>query len=137
MKEEESIWTLSTDGSMNAQSASIRIVLESTNGLVLKEGVRLSFKVTNNGVEYKALIYVLELARHLIIKKLKVRGDSFVVIGQMNRVCEVKEPQLKKYFDKASAIVKYIEQIEIQQVPPRVKSTGGCIEEMSFNGGLV
>ena len=47
---------LSTDGSTNAQGVGIGIVLESTNGLVLEEGVGLGFKVTNNEAEYEALI---------------------------------------------------------------------------------
>lgn len=57
-----------------------------------KNGLNLAFEVTNNEVDYEALIYGLALARHLSIKKLKVRGDSAVVVGHMNVVYEVKEP---------------------------------------------
>ena len=35
----------------------------------------------------------------------------------MTRVFEVKEPRLKKYFDKASTFAKCSEKIKIQQVP--------------------
>ena len=73
---------------------------------MLEEGIILDFKVMNNEVEYEAFIYGLELARHLNIRKLEVRGDSTVVIDQMTKAYEVKEPQLKRYFDKASALVK-------------------------------
>ena len=38
----------------------------------------------------------------------------------MTAVYQVKEPQLKKYFDKASTIAKCFKKIEIQQVPPEL-----------------
>ena len=99
---------------VNAQGAGIGIVLKSTIGLMLEESARLGIEVSNNEAEYEAFIYGLELACHLSIKKLKVRGYSVVVICQMNGVYVGKEPRLKKYFDKASTIVKYFEKIEIQ-----------------------
>ena len=112
-KEEIEVWwVLNTDGSTNVQGTGIGVILQSTNGLMLGKGIRLGFEVTNNKVEYEALIYGLELAYYLNIKKLEVRGDSVVITGQMTRVYEVKEPRQKKSFDKASAIAKYFEQIE-------------------------
>ena len=117
MKEEGLTSILSTDGSGNAQEAGVGIVMESTNRLRLEECVKLGFKVTNNKAEYEALIHGLELACHLSIRKLKVRGDSAIIDGQMNRVYKVKKLWLKRYFDKATAIIKYFDQIEIQQVP--------------------
>ena len=91
MKEEELIWILIIDGLANVQGVGIRIVLESRNDLRLEEGARLGFEVTNNEVEYKTLIYRLELARHLSIKKLKVEGHSTMVIGHMIGVYKVKK----------------------------------------------
>ena len=118
MKEDKEIqWVLHTDGSTNVQEAGIEIILQFTNRLVMKEGIRLSFEVMNNKVEYKAFIYGLELARHLNIRKIEMRGDSTMVIGQMTGVFEVKVPRLKRYFNKASALAKCFKKLEIQQVP--------------------
>ena len=85
---------------MNVQEVGIRIVLLFTNGLVLKKGIRLDFELMNNEAEYKDIIYGLELAHHLNIRKIKDRGDSAVVVGQMIGVFEVKEPRLKRYLIK-------------------------------------
>ena len=98
----------------NVQGAVIGNFLQSTNGLVLEEGIRLGFEVTNNEAKYEAFIYGLKLARHLNIRKLEVRGNLVVVIGQITGVYEVNEPRLKKYFDKALAFAKCFKQIEIQ-----------------------
>ena len=118
MKEKKEIqWVLHTDGATNVQEACIGIILQSTNRLVLEESIRLSFEVTNNKVEYEAFIYGLELARHLNIRKIEMRGDSATVIGQMTGVFEVKVPRLKRYFNKALALAKCFKKLEIQQVP--------------------
>ena len=60
-------WVLNMDGWMNAQGGSIGVILQSTHVLVLEEGIKLGFEVTNNEIEYEALIYGLELAHHLKI----------------------------------------------------------------------
>ena len=45
-EEKEMWWVLHTDGSTNVQGVGIGIVLQSTNGLVLEEGIILGFEVT-------------------------------------------------------------------------------------------
>ena len=46
----------------------------------IEEAWRLSFQVTNNEAEYEALIYDLELVKHLGIRLLKVRSDSKLIV---------------------------------------------------------
>ena len=55
------MWVLSTNGASNPIGAGFGIVLEAPSGLKIEEAQRLSFQVTNNEAEYKALIYGLEL----------------------------------------------------------------------------
>ena len=65
-------WVLHIDDWANVQGAGIVIILQSANGLVLEEGIRLGFEVTNNETKYEAFIYDLELACHLNIRNLEV-----------------------------------------------------------------
>ena len=89
---------------MNSNGAGIGVVLEAPSGLKIEEAWRLNFQVTNNEAEYEALIYGLEVTKHLGVKLLKVISDSKLIAEQVAGRFEAKEPRMKSYFDKASAL---------------------------------
>ena len=62
------MWVLSTDRASNSTGVGIGIVLEAPLGLKIEEARRLSFQATNNEAKYEALIYGLELVKHLRIR---------------------------------------------------------------------
>ena len=103
-EEEFQAWVLSTGGASNTIGVGIGIVLEAPSGLKIEEARRLNFQATNNEAEYEALVYGLELAKHLGMKLLKVRSDSKLIAEQVAGRFEAKEPRMKDYFDKASAL---------------------------------
>ena len=74
-EEEFQTWILSTDRASNSTSAGIGIVLEAPSRLKIEEVRRLSFPMTNNEAKDKALIYGLQLVKHLRVRLLKVRSD--------------------------------------------------------------
>ena len=114
-------------------------MLEAPSGLKIEEARRLNFQATNNEAEYEALIYGLELAKHLGVKLLKVRSDSKLIVEQVARRFEAKELRMKFYFDKASALSCQFQSFSTEQVPrelnPRVDelakgvALGNMIEE--------
>ena len=73
-------WVLNTDRASNSTGAGIGIVLEAPSGLKIEEVQRLNFHTTNNEADYEALIYGLELVKHLGIRLLKVRLDSKLIV---------------------------------------------------------
>ena len=48
-------------------------MLEAPSGLKIEEARRLSFQATNNEAEYEALIYGLELVKHLGVTQGQIR----------------------------------------------------------------
>ena len=92
-------------------------MLEASSGLKIEEARRLNFQATNNEAEYEALIYGLELAKHLRVKLLKVKSDSKLIAEQVAGRFEAKEPRMKAYFDKASALSCQFRSFNIEQVP--------------------
>lgn len=58
---------------------------------------KLCFPCSNNEAEYKALLVGLKAAQKLGIKKLKVFGDSELVIKQVGGTFGVKNPNLPTY----------------------------------------
>ena len=103
-EEEFQTWVLSRDEASNSIGAGIGVVLEAPSGLKIEEARRLNFQATNNEAEYEALIYGLELAKHLGVKLLMVRLDSKLIAKQVARRFEAKELRIKAYFDKASTL---------------------------------
>ena len=63
----------------------------------MEYAVRIQFHKTNNEAEYEALVQGLELGKSLRANSVFVQGYSQSVIGQVNKTCETKEEQMKKY----------------------------------------
>ena len=56
--------------------------------------------MTNNEAEYEAFHQGLKIAKSLGAELVLVHGDSQLVIGQLNGMCEAKEERMKKYLGK-------------------------------------
>jgi len=60
--------------------------------------LKFEFKLSNNQVEYEAIIAGLKLALDLEIKKLICKSDFQLVVGQLKGEFEVKESLLRQYY---------------------------------------
>ena len=74
-------WSLLFDGSSTAVSGGAGIVLTSPEGHTTAISFQFAFVCTNNIAEYEALIAGLITARSLGAAKIKVFGDSKLVIN--------------------------------------------------------
>ena len=83
--------------------------MQSPEGDKLKYKARLQYQTTNNEVEYEALLKGLELARSIEADSILILGDSQLVIGQVNGICEAKEDRMKKILEEGSAPCKEIQ----------------------------
>jgi ribonuclease HI len=59
--------------------------------------VRLHFPASNNAAEYEALINGLRIASELGIKRLEIRGDSELVVGQVMKDKNCVDPKMAAY----------------------------------------
>lgn len=84
------------DGSYTSQGGGVGVVLKSP-----KEeqtfAYKLRFPCSNNEIEYEALVAGLKAAKRLGIRRLKVFGDSKLVIKQVEGTYGVKSPCLAAY----------------------------------------
>ena len=71
---------------------------------------------TNNQAEYAGLILGLTEANVRSIKKLKVEGDSLLIINQLKGVYECKSSNLQILYDKALMLSNLFEKIEFCHV---------------------
>ena len=74
-------------------------------------------RCSNNVAEYQALIMGMELARELAIRRLEVRGDSLLIVNQMNNVYEVRKPDLVPYHRREKSLAHAFTYFNIEHVP--------------------
>ena len=102
---QEDLWTINTDGSSTQQGGGAGIVITSPEKDVLKYGVQLKFPITNNEAEYEALLIGLRIARARRAKKIVLKSDSQLVIGQVRGDFETKETRMQKYLKLVNQLV--------------------------------
>ncbi len=78
--------------------------------------------VTNNQSEYAGLILGLQSAIDLNIKKLRVFGDSSLVINHMKGIYKCKSSNLIELFIRAKELEKNFDLIEYNHVPRELNS---------------
>jgi ribonuclease HI len=78
-------WTINFDGSLQLQGAEAGILVTSPKGESLKYVLQMHFPASNNTVEYEALLHSLRIATTLSIHRLKVLGDSLLIVNHANK----------------------------------------------------
>jgi ribonuclease HI len=85
------------DGSLKLEGAGAGVLLISPTAEQLKYVLQIFWKVSNNEVEYEALLHGLRLTASLGIKRLLVYGDSAVVINQVNKSWDRNKQNMDAY----------------------------------------
>ena len=67
-------------------------------------------------MEYEALLKGLELAKSVEADSILVLGDSQLVIGQVNGICEAKKDRMKKYLKNVVRLVKKFKEADFIQI---------------------
>lgn len=98
----------------NPGPAGIGVVLRAGDGTALVTLGRYIGRATNNVAEYRALIAGLEEAKKLGATKLRVRGDSELVIRQMLGQYRVKHPDLKPLYEEAQFLFHQFDEAVIE-----------------------
>ena len=78
------------------QSSGVGIFFITPEGHLIPHSFALLQPCSNNVAEYQALIMGMELA----IRRLEVRGDSLLIVNQMNNVYEVRKPSLRSPYHR-------------------------------------
>src|SRR5215211_6023606 len=91
----------------NPGPAGIGVVLRAADGTPLVTLGRFIGRATNNVAEYKALITALQKAKELGARRVKVLGDSELIVKQMRGEYRVKNPDLRLLYDEAQSLFRY------------------------------
>ena len=86
------------DGSLMMKGTGVGLVFVLPLGVCMRYMVRLHFPFSNNVAEYEALINGLCIAIKLGIRRLDIRGDSQLVIGQAMKESSYHDAKMAAYY---------------------------------------
>jgi ribonuclease HI len=92
-----SVWRMFFDGASSSMGAGVGVVFVSPCQGTISLSYKLEFEVTNNVVEYEALVLGLRAAKEMGIKEMVVFGDAELIIQQVKNVYQDKHPRLRNY----------------------------------------
>lgn len=94
------------DEASNCRKAEVGIILISLEGIRVEKLFRLGFPMSNNEVEYEALLAGLRMSRQVGAKRIQMHCDSLLVISQANGEFEAKDQRMMSYL-KEVGILKH------------------------------
>lgn len=106
------------DGSAKPNPGEMKIggVIKDLDGNVVEEYSKELGYGTNNQSEYLSFIYLLEIAAKHLPDKLIIRGDSALVVNQVNGNWKVKDPKMKGLCKIAQNMVQCFPEIQLEHV---------------------
>ncbi|XP_062021128.1 uncharacterized protein LOC133737620 [Rosa rugosa] len=110
-------WVLFFDGSRTETLAGAGIVLENPAGDRFSYSFQLEFKCTNNQAEYEALIIGLEVLLELGVRDVQVRGDSLLVISQLQEKYRCVSCLLIPYLNRAIKLLDQFDDADLEHIP--------------------
>ncbi|XP_019246530.1 PREDICTED: uncharacterized protein LOC109226191 [Nicotiana attenuata] len=112
----QDLWVLYTDGASNASGSGLGLVLEVPTVEVIRQSIRCS-GMTNNEVDYEAVIAGLRLALKYGAKRLKLHGDSQLVVNQVAGTFQIKEQRLKEDQTEICKLLPNFGECQLDQIP--------------------
>src|SRR3989337_2296772 len=100
------------------QGTGAGMLLVAPTGEHLKYVVRMLFpkeQATNNTAEYEGLLAGLRIAADLGIKKLVVKGDSQLVVRQVNKSYQC--PLMEAYVDEVRKLEERFDGLQMEHIP--------------------
>lgn len=87
----------------------VGIYLKTLTEVIFEQSFRLGFKVSNNKVEYEAMVVGLRLGKSLGVRRLKVISDSQLVVNQVSDEYVARDTNMTSYLELVNALRFYFE----------------------------
>jgi ribonuclease HI len=118
LREDPIFYTLFFDGCSkgNPGRAGAGAVLYKNQVEVYADSLFVGEKETNNVAEYNGLLLGLREAVSRGVKKLAVKGDSLLIIKQLNGEYKVNSPAMKPLYEEAKALSSFFDRVTFEHV---------------------
>ena len=118
------------DGSKMLNGSGAGVVIISPKGDKLKYVLQIHFDSSNNETEYEALLYGLRMAISLGVRRLMVYGDSDLVVNQVMKEWDVRNPTMTTYCNAVRKLEKKFEGLELHHVPRLKNQAAGELAKL-------
>ncbi|KAI5351295.1 hypothetical protein L3X38_004186 [Prunus dulcis] len=112
----EEPWTLYFDGSSTSEGGGAGVVLINPEGQATSLSFKLNFTCMNNAAEYEAFIMGMSTAKEMGVEKIKIIGDSNLVLSQLQGSFTMKEETLAPYRTAAERLVNSFKQVVLEHI---------------------
>ena len=85
------------DGTSRQTGAGVGLQLRAPIGERIEQAKRLGFPASNNETEQEAILVGVDLVKVVSSEKLIIRGNSQLVVGQVNGEYETRDQHMVKY----------------------------------------
>jgi ribonuclease HI len=114
-------WLVYCDGAWGNAGAEAAAILVSPSGIKLRYTTRLQFhneadKCTNNIAECEGILLGLHKLRAIIVQICTLRTDSKVVVDQIEKECNTREPTLERYLTLVKRMECYFKGITVEYI---------------------
>jgi ribonuclease HI len=100
-----SIWKMFFDGASSKEGAGAGIVFVSPTQESITLSYNIKFETTNNVAEYEALVMGLRDDKDMGIEELIVFGDAELIVHQIKKLYQAKQPRLRTYINEVWYLV--------------------------------
>jgi hypothetical protein len=90
-------WTINFDGSLQLQGAGAGLLVTSPKGESFKYILQMHFPASNNAAKYEAMLHGVRIATTLSIHRLRVLGDSLLIVNQANKEWSCLDDKMMMY----------------------------------------
>ncbi|XP_026416431.1 uncharacterized protein LOC113311847 [Papaver somniferum] len=131
VKEEVCILFFDGSGTPSNNTGGAGVVLVSPIGEVFSHSFNLDFHCTNNSAEYEAFLIGLSLAKQARDTRLEIRGDSKLLVNQLNGVYALKEVTRAPYRSEAQKLLNYFADATITHVGRNNNKHADCLATLA------
>lgn len=118
----------------NPGPAAIGWVLVSGDGIVTEGGERVG-ETTNNRAEYEALVRGLEVARDYEFETIEIRGDSQLVVKQVQGAWDANDPGMRERRVRVHELLSDFSDWSITHVPRELNERADELVNEAFEDG--
>jgi ribonuclease HI len=134
---EHETWAMYFDRSLTKEGGGARLVFISPLGMRMEYMIRLHFSVSNNVVEYEALLNKLKITLEIGVRHLEVRGDFELVVNQVMKEANCVNPKMVAYYKAVRELEDKFHGLELKHVLRKYNEVADTLTKAASNRTLV
>ena len=107
------------DGAARKEGARAGVLIKPSMGEPNIFSYKLQFKCINNVVEYEALVLGLKVLKNIQCQRMRIRGDSDLIISQVQGKYQTKNLRLTLYKNFVLELVKGFKECKFLVIPKK------------------